>query len=92
MARPRKGEEKKRPVHLGFRVSKWVYAGLQHVAGEHGRPMSDLAYDALVAYLKRHGVKEPREPEQEDEGLRNPVQKTPPRIRSREPAKSGPRP
>jgi hypothetical protein len=59
MARPRKGEEKKVPVHLGFRVQEWVYAGLQQLADERGRPMSDLANEALVAYLKRHGVKPP---------------------------------
>ena len=61
MARPRKGEEKERPVHLGFRVSKWVYAGLQRLANERGGPMSDLAYEALVAYLKRQGIKAPAE-------------------------------
>jgi hypothetical protein len=57
MARPRKGEEKNVPVHLGFRVPEWVYTGLQRLAEERGGPMSDLANEALVAYLKRHGIK-----------------------------------
>lgn len=52
-------EEKERPVQLGFRVSKWVYAGLQRLTNERGGPMSDLAYEALVAYLKRQGITAP---------------------------------
>ena len=60
MARPKTGEEKKRPVHLGLRVTKWVRAGLDKVAKEDGAVVSDVVHDVLVAYLKRRGVKEPR--------------------------------
>jgi hypothetical protein len=61
MARPRKGDEKDRPIHMGFRVSEWVRTGLERIAKDEGLPLSDVAHDALVAYLKRHGIKEPRE-------------------------------
>jgi hypothetical protein len=57
MARPRKGEEKNAPIHLGFRVQVWVRDGLQTLAAERGRPMSDIANEALTAYLKRNGIK-----------------------------------
>lgn len=57
MARPRKGEEKNAPIHLGFRVPEWVDAGLRKLADERGCPVSDIANEALVAWLKRHGVK-----------------------------------
>jgi hypothetical protein len=56
MARPKKGEEKVRPIHLGFRVAEWVHGGLGHLAESDGVPVSDLANDALVAYLKRRGI------------------------------------
>jgi hypothetical protein len=59
MARPRKGEEKNAPIHLGFRVPVWVHDGLQTLAAERGGPMSDIANEALVAYLKRNGIKPP---------------------------------
>ena len=59
MARPKSGEEKDRPVHLGFRVARWVRAGLEKIAKDDGTPMSDVAHDALVAYLKRRGIKAP---------------------------------
>ena len=59
MARPRKGEEKNAPIHLGFRVQVWVRDGLQTLAAERGRPMSDIANEAMAAYLKRNGIKPP---------------------------------
>jgi predicted transcriptional regulator len=51
MARPRKGEEKSRPHHLGVRVSDEVRDGLKALAKARGVPVSDLAHDALEAYL-----------------------------------------
>lgn len=60
MARPRKGEEKNAPIHLGFRVSEWVHEGLKKLAGKRGGPVSDIANEAIVAHLKRHGVKAPK--------------------------------
>jgi hypothetical protein len=62
MARPRKGEEKDRPIHLGFRVPHWVRAGLGQIAAEEDCPVSDVVNEALVAFLKRNGIKR-------DEGL-----------------------
>jgi hypothetical protein len=56
MARPKKGEEKVRPIHLGFRVAEWVHGGLGRLAESDGVPVSDLANDALVTYLKRRGI------------------------------------
>jgi predicted transcriptional regulator len=60
MARPKKGEEKDRSEAVGFRISPWVRAGLDRLASEHGIPISDVMHDAMEAYLKRHGIKEPR--------------------------------
>jgi hypothetical protein len=60
MARPRKGEEKNRPIHMGLRVSEWVRDGLERIAKEKGVSMSDVVYDWVVANLRRHGIKEPR--------------------------------
>jgi hypothetical protein len=60
MARPKSGEEKDRPIHMGFRVTKWVRAGLEKIAKEDDAPLSDVCHDALVAYLKRRGIREPQ--------------------------------
>jgi hypothetical protein len=60
MARPRIGEEKDRPVHLGVRVSRWVRAGLDKVAKEDDALVSDVVHDVLVAYLKRRGIRGPQ--------------------------------
>ena len=60
MARPKKGEEKDRPEAVGFRIAVWVRAGLERLAKEQGVPISDVMHDAMEAYLKRHGIKEPR--------------------------------
>ena len=38
MGRPRKGEEKDRPKHIGFRAATWVWDGVQQLAAKHGRP------------------------------------------------------
>jgi len=59
MARPKAGEEKDRPIHMGFRVSEWVRAGLERIAKEDGAPLSDVCHEALVVYLKRRGIREP---------------------------------
>ena len=59
MARPKAGEEKDRPIHLGFRVPEWVKAGLALLAKKQGYPVSDVANEALASHLKRHGIKEP---------------------------------
>lgn len=59
MGRPKKGEEKNRPVHMGLRVSEWVRAGLERIANEKGMSMSDVVYDLVVAHLRRHGIREP---------------------------------
>ena len=34
--------------------------GLDKLAEDRGVPYSDVAHAALVAYLKRHGIREPR--------------------------------
>jgi hypothetical protein len=52
MARPRKGEEKDRPVHLGFRVSKETNQALRKLADERGAPMSDVAVEILESGLR----------------------------------------
>jgi hypothetical protein len=57
VGRPRRGEEKNAPHHLGFRVPKWVRAGLGQLAAQRDCPLSDIANEALVAYLKRNGIK-----------------------------------
>ena len=57
MARPKAGEEKDRPIHLGFRVPIWVRDGLDRLAKQQDSPVSDIANEALATYLKRHGIK-----------------------------------
>jgi hypothetical protein len=59
MARPKSGEEKDRPIHMGFRVAQWVRAGLERIAKKEGAPLSDVAHEAFVDYLKRQGIKGP---------------------------------
>ncbi|HEY1246299.1 MAG TPA: hypothetical protein VGF29_15855 [Hyphomicrobiaceae bacterium] len=60
MARPRKGEEKDRPKHLGFRVATWVHDGVQRLAEERGLPASEVAHDLLEIALGRFGIKPPK--------------------------------
>jgi len=57
MARPRKGEEKDRPKHLGFRVATWVHDGVQRLAAERGQPASEVAHDLMETALRRYGIK-----------------------------------
>jgi hypothetical protein len=59
MARPKKGEEKHAEERIGFRVPTWVRAGLDRLSGERKASLSDVATEALVAYLKRQGIKPP---------------------------------
>src|SRR5207244_9934059 len=59
MARPKAGEEKDRPIHMGFRVPEWVRAGLDLLAKKQDCPVSDVANEALIAHLKRNGIKAP---------------------------------
>jgi hypothetical protein len=61
MGRPKKGEEKDRPKHLGFRVATWVHDGVQRLAGESGRPASEVAHDLMEAALRRRGIEPPQE-------------------------------
>lgn len=59
MARPRKGEEKDRPKHLGFRVATWVYDGVHQLGAEQSAPASEIAHDLLEIALGRLGIKPP---------------------------------
>jgi hypothetical protein len=59
MARPRKGEEKDRPKHLGFRVATWVHDGVHQLAAEQGVPASEIAHDLLEIALGRLGIYPP---------------------------------
>ena len=59
MARPKKGEEKDRGAVVGFRIREWIRAGLDRVAKEDNAPLSDIADEAFVAYLKRRGIRAP---------------------------------
>jgi hypothetical protein len=62
MGRPRKGEEKDRPQHIGFRAATWVWDGVQRLAAERRLSASDVAHDLLEAALRRHGIKAPEAP------------------------------
>lgn len=59
MARPRKGEEKHAAERVGFRIPSWVRAGLDQLSAERKASLSDVATEAFVSYLKRHGIKPP---------------------------------
>jgi hypothetical protein len=60
MARPKKEDAKNRFATVGIRLTPWAREGLDRIAKEEGVPLSDVVYDAIVAHLKRHGIKEPR--------------------------------
>lgn len=60
MARPRKGEEKDRPKHVGLRVATWVHDGVQKLAAEKGLPASEVAHELLEIALGRLGIHRPR--------------------------------
>jgi hypothetical protein len=62
MARPRKGQEKHATERVAFRIPSWVRAGIDHLSAKRNASLSDIANEALVAYLKRHGVKPPPTP------------------------------
>jgi hypothetical protein len=47
VGRPRKGEEKHRPIHLGFKVSKQLNADLRRLARKRRSPMSDVVVEIL---------------------------------------------
>ncbi len=57
MGRPRKGEEKDRPKHIGFRAATWVWDGVQRLAAERGMPASEVAHDLMEIALGRLGIK-----------------------------------
>lgn len=57
MARPRKGHEKAASAAISARVPAWVKDGLEAIADERQSPYSDVVVEALVAYLKKHGIR-----------------------------------
>ena len=59
MGRPRKGEEKDRPKHIGFRAATWVWDGVQRLAAEQEAPASEVAHDLMEIALGRFGIKPP---------------------------------
>jgi hypothetical protein len=52
VGRPRKGEEKHRPVHLGFKVTEQLNADLRRLAESRGSPMSDVVVEILEKGLR----------------------------------------
>ena len=65
MARPRKGEEKDRLKHIGFRAATWVWDGVQRLAAEQEVPASEVAHDLMEIALGRFGIKPPRKSDTE---------------------------
>src|SRR5262245_29707335 len=59
MARPRDGNEKRRPRHLGFRTEIWVHDAVHRLAAEHGQHASDIAHELLEIALGSLGIKRP---------------------------------
>jgi predicted transcriptional regulator len=59
MARPKSGQEKHASKGVAFRIPEWMRAGLDRLAAERNVTLSDIATEALSAYLKRHGIKPP---------------------------------
>jgi hypothetical protein len=57
MARPRKGEEKNRPIHLGFKVTEEMNAGLRQLAEKRGCLLSDVVVEILEDGLRRASVR-----------------------------------
>jgi hypothetical protein len=60
MARPRKGTEKTRPKHLGFRTEAWVHEAVHRLAAEHDQPASEIAHELLEMALRRLSIKRPK--------------------------------
>jgi hypothetical protein len=52
MGRPKKGEEKHRPIHLGFKVTEQMNADLRRYAEKRGSPMSDVVVEILEKGLR----------------------------------------
>lgn len=52
MGRPRKGQEKHRPIHLGFKVTEQLNADLRRLAEKRGSPMSEVVVEILEKGLK----------------------------------------
>jgi hypothetical protein len=71
MARPRRGEEKDRPKHLGFRVATWVYDGVQRLAEEQGQPASEIAHELLEMALGNLGIKPPKQGAESSQPVRS---------------------
>jgi hypothetical protein len=59
MARPKKGHEKHALERVAFRIPVWMRAGLDRLAAKRKAPISDLANEALEAYLTSHGIRKP---------------------------------
>jgi hypothetical protein len=59
MARPRRGEEKHAKMGVAFRIPDWMRAGLDRLSKDRKVTISDIATEALAAYLRRHGIKQP---------------------------------
>jgi hypothetical protein len=60
MARPRKGGEKNRPRHLGFRTAAWVHDAVHRLAAEQDQPASDIAHELLEIALGKLGITQSR--------------------------------
>jgi hypothetical protein len=52
VGRPKKGEEKNRPIHLGFKVTEQLNADLRRLAEKRGSPMSDVVVEILERGLR----------------------------------------
>ena len=59
MARPRNGNEKHRPKHLGFRTETWVHDAVHRLAVEHDQSASEIAHELLEMALGNLGIKKP---------------------------------
>jgi predicted transcriptional regulator len=64
MARPRSGQEKHATKGVAFRIPQWMRAGIDRLANERKVSLSEIATEALAAYLKKHGIKPETEREQ----------------------------
>jgi hypothetical protein len=60
MARPRRGAEKHRHRHLGFRTEAWVHEAVRRLAAEQDQPASDIANELLEMALGSLGIKRPK--------------------------------
>jgi hypothetical protein len=60
MGRPKKGAEKHRPIHLGFKVTEQLNADLRRLAEKRGSPMSDVVVEILEKGLREAAKAESR--------------------------------